>query len=66
VETLALGARERVLLLDADGKRLLLGVGAGGVRTLHVYDGEAPVGEAPPPPAAPSFAELLAGWRRGR
>lgn len=66
VETLALGARERVLLLDADGKRLLLGVGAGGVRTLHVYDGEAPLAEAPPPPAAPSFAELLAGWRRGR
>lgn len=65
VETLALGARERVLLLDADGKRLLLGVGAGGVRTLHVYDGEAPPAEAPPP-AAPSFAELLAGWRRGR
>jgi flagellar protein FliO/FliZ len=66
VETLALGARERVLLLDADGKRLLLGVGAGGVRTLHVYDGEAPLAEPAPAPAAPSFAELLAGWRRGR
>jgi flagellar protein FliO/FliZ len=68
VETLALGARERVLLLDADGKRLLLGVGAGGVRTLHVYDGEAPAAEvvAASPPAATSFAELLAGWRRAR
>ncbi|WP_329742677.1 flagellar biosynthetic protein FliO [Dyella sp. A6] len=68
VESIALGARERVLLLDADGKRLLLGVGAGGVRTLHVYDGEAqPVAEAPTPsaPASP-FAELLAGWRTRR
>jgi len=67
VEAISLGGRERVLLLDADGKRLLLGVGAGGVRTLHVYQGEAPAADeaAPAVPAAP-FAELLAGWRRRR
>lgn len=67
VESMALGARERVLLLEADGKRLLLGVGARGVHTLHVYDGDAPPpdAEAPPVPASP-FAELLAGWRSRR
>jgi len=68
VESMALSARERVLLLEADGKRLLLGVGAGGIRTLHVYEGEArAVADAPvqPAPASP-FAELLAGWRKRR
>ena len=70
VESMALGARERVLLLDADGKRLLLGVGVRGVRTLHVYDGPAPVpepdAEAKPAPLPSPFAELLAGWRARR
>ncbi|MEI7035949.1 flagellar biosynthetic protein FliO [Fulvimonas yonginensis] len=66
VETLAVGARERVLLLDADGKRLLVGVGQGGLRTLHVYEGAAPADAAPPSdaPAAPNFAQLLSRWKR--
>jgi flagellar protein FliO/FliZ len=66
VETLAVGARDRVLLLEADGKRLLVGVGQGGMRTLHVYDGEIAATDAAPPPAAPvpAFADLLARWKR--
>ena len=66
VETLAVGARDRVLLLEANGKRLLVGVGQGGMRTLHVYDGEiAPADDTTPPAApAPGFAELLARWKR--
>ncbi len=66
VETLAVGARERVLLLEADGKRLLVGVGQGGLRTLHVYEGAAPAPAEPAPPVVPalSFAELLGRWRR--
>ena len=65
VETLAVGARERVLLLDADGKRLLVGVGQGGLRTLHVYEGAAPADATPPaPPVAPDFAQLLSRWKR--
>ena len=66
VETFAVGARDRLLLLDADGKRLLVGVGPGGMRTLHVYDGAAPTApdEATPPAAVPGFAELLARWKR--
>jgi flagellar protein FliO/FliZ len=66
VETFAVGTRERVLLLDADGKRLLVGVGQGGLRTLHVYEGAAPVDATAPPdaPAAPNFAQLLSRWKR--
>lgn len=65
VETLAVGARDRVLLLEANGKRLLVGAGPGGLRTLHVYDGEiAPPDEAPPSAPTPAFGELLARWKR--
>ena len=64
VEAFALGARERVLLLEADGKRLLVGVGQGGMRTLHVYEGDAPLAEVPPSPPVPAFADLLGFWKR--
>ena len=67
VETFAVGARERLLLLDADGKRLLIGMGPGGMRTLHVYDGAPaePVAiEQPAAPSLPAFGELLARWKR--
>jgi len=66
VETLAVGARDRVLLLEANGKRLLVGVGQGGLRTLHVFDGEVATNDEADPPAAPApgFAELLARWKR--
>lgn len=67
VETFAVGARERLLLLDADGKRLLIGMGPGGMRTLHVYDGAPaePVSiEQPTAPSLPAFGELLARWKR--
>ncbi len=33
-----IGARERVVLIEAGGQQLLLGVAAGGVRTLHTFD----------------------------
>jgi flagellar protein FliO/FliZ len=68
VETFAVGARERLLLLDADGKRLLIGMGPGGMRTLHVYDGTPAEPVAATPPATlpmPAFGELLARWKRG-
>lgn len=64
VEAMAVGTRDRLLLIDADGKRLLIGVGPGGMRTLHVYDGAAPVDAAPPEvPGMPNFAQLLARWK---
>lgn len=66
VESFAIGTRERLLLLDADGKRLLIGTGPGGMRTLHVYDGQAPQEIAPAAsndPAKPAFGDLLARLR---
>ena len=66
LETFALGTRERIVLLEADGKRLLVGAGAGGMRTLHVYEdssAELPSPSAMPQVARPGFAELLARWK---
>ncbi|RDS81843.1 flagellar biosynthetic protein FliO [Dyella psychrodurans] len=63
VESMSISARERVLLIEADGKRLLVGVGAGGVRALHVYEGTVSA-EEPQAPVVPPFAELLGRWRR--
>lgn len=68
VESFAVGTRERLLLLDADGKRLLVGMGPGGMRTLHVYEGHPPEPADATEPAAPSmpaFGELLTRWKRG-
>jgi len=59
IETMPISTRERVLLIEADGKRLLVGVGAGGIRALHVYEGTVPVEAAPTPASLPPFAELL-------
>lgn len=38
VAGLTLGARERLVLVEADGARLLLGVAPGRVQTLHVFE----------------------------
>jgi flagellar protein FliO/FliZ len=67
VETFAVGARERLVLLEADGKRLLIGMGPGGMRTLHVYDGvssEAVAAAEPAGPVLPVFGDLLARWKQ--
>ncbi len=64
VETMAVGARDRLMLIDADGKRLLIGVGQGGLRTLHVYEGTVPAPEAGPPPPIAPFGDVLARWKR--
>lgn len=64
VETMAVGARDRLMLIDADGKRLLIGVGQGGMRTLHVYEGQAPAPEAAPQSPIAPFGDVLARWKR--
>jgi flagellar protein FliO/FliZ len=51
VENFALGARERMLLVEVDGKRLLIGVSAAGMSCLHVLDSESSSGN--------QFAERL-------
>jgi len=67
VESFAVGTRDRLLLIQADGQRLLIGVGQGGMHTLHVYEGgdSAPTEAAvAAKPVVPGFAELLARLRR--
>jgi flagellar protein FliO/FliZ len=40
-------------------------MGAGGTRTLHVYDGEVPAQSEPEPlKPLPSASDLLARWKR--
>lgn len=63
---LQVGAKERVLLIEAGGQHLLIGVSAAGVQTLHVY-AQAPADASPsptatpttPPPLAQAFSEAL-------
>ena len=51
---LRLGARERILLVEAEGRRLLVGVAPGGLRTLLVFaEG---TGREAAAPAATSFS----------
>jgi len=68
----SLGARERVILVQVGGQKLLLGAGPGNVRTLLVLAADAPAASAVPAaaeqitpeplsrtPTRPSFTELL-------
>ena len=63
LESIAIGMKERVVLVQAGEKQLLLGVAPGNVRTLHVFD--APIASAAqtaPSPAA-AFRTVLSQWR---
>ena len=57
VGSLALGPRDRLVVVAVGDTQLLLGVGAGGTRTLHTLDQPLPTPGARPTPA---FAQLLA------
>ncbi len=66
VDELTLGAKERAVILEVDGERLVLGVGEGRVALLHrspaPAQGAAPAPEAPVGavvPAPQRFAEML-------
>jgi len=63
IESIAIGMKERVVLVQAGDKQLLLGVAPGNVRTLHVFDAPiAPATQAEPSPAA-AFGTILSQWR---
>ncbi|GAB3049349.1 flagellar biosynthetic protein FliO [Stenotrophomonas tumulicola] len=62
VASVAVGAKERVVVLEVNGEQLLLGVTAGGISRLHTLDAPLP----PPTPMRvpdlknlPNFAQLL-------
>lgn len=62
LESLPVGAKERVVLIALGDRQLLLGVAPGSVRTLQILD--TPVAE--PPASAPlGFSQVLANLRRG-
>ncbi|WP_371182235.1 flagellar biosynthetic protein FliO [Xanthomonas sacchari] len=66
VASLAVGAKERVVVVEVNGEQLLLGVSPGGVRTLHHLPEPLPQAPAPTLPSIkpfkqlPDFAQLLA------
>lgn len=66
VASLAVGAKERVVVVDVNGEQLLLGVSPGGVRTLHRLPEPLPQAPASSLPNLkqlknlPDFAQLLA------
>lgn len=66
VDEVTLGGKERVVLLEVDGVRLVIGVGEGRVGLLHrsdmpAFDGQldAPVGNRAESLASPRFIDLL-------
>ena len=63
VASIPLGARERAAVVQVGGEQLLVGIGAGGVRTLHLLP--APLPEAAPVQMPslkqhPDFKQMLA------
>ncbi|MBB3225587.1 flagellar protein FliO/FliZ [Luteibacter sp. Sphag1AF] len=67
IETMPVGIKEKVMLLEVGGTQLLVGASpTGGLRTLHVL--ETPIVDDTPVAAAPSlrgFRDVLAQWKRG-
>lgn len=61
--SLAVGMKERLLLVEAGGETLLLGVSPAGIRRLHRFD--APLPEPAPSAASGGFAGLLSQHLRG-
>jgi len=66
IESMPVGIKEKVMLLEVGGTQLLVGASpTGGLRTLHVLD--TPVQDDPAAPATPTiggFRDVLSQWRR--
>lgn len=63
---IALGAREKVVLLQTGRKQLVLGVTPGRIDTLCVLEGEDRIQPEPAAPGETPFATLLRQWTQGR
>jgi len=46
IDSLALGARERLMLVDVDGERVLIGIASGRLERLHAMSAREPAGFA--------------------
>lgn len=66
VESMPVGIKDRVMLIEVGGTQLLVGASpTGGLRTLHVLD--TPVAEDVTPPQVPTlkgFRDVLSQWKR--
>jgi len=62
IETMPVGVKEKVMLMEVGGTQLLVGASPSGLRTLHVL--ATPIVEdAPASPMAPqSFRDILSLW----
>jgi flagellar protein FliO/FliZ len=63
LESIAVGMKERVVLVQAGEKQMLLGVAPGNVRTLHVFDQPIAVVTANAVSPAAAFKTVLSHWR---
>jgi flagellar protein FliO/FliZ len=67
IESMPVGIKEKVMLLEVGGTQLLVGASpTGGLRTLHVLDTPVPEDARPPalPPTMRGFRDVLAQWKR--
>ncbi len=63
LETLAVGAKERVLLMEVGEKQLVVGVTPGGLRTLLVLDEKLTATSTETVPGT-NFRSLLTQWKK--
>ncbi|HEV7778734.1 MAG TPA: flagellar biosynthetic protein FliO [Luteibacter sp.] len=63
LESMPVGVKERVMLLEVGGTQLLVGASPSGLRTLHVL--ATPIVDDTPPSVTPTgFRDLLAQWKK--
>ncbi|SFW37076.1 flagellar protein FliO/FliZ [Luteibacter sp. UNCMF366Tsu5.1] len=66
IESMPVGIKEKVMLIEVGGTQLLVGASpTGGLRTLHVLD--TPIAEDVLPPSSPAirgFRDVLNQWKR--
>ncbi len=63
IESIAVGMKERVVLVQAGERQLLLGVAPGNVCTLHVFDEPLAVADATQRAPSLAFRNVLAQFR---
>ncbi len=56
---LSLGGRDRILLIDAAGTHLLIGISPAGIRTLHVFEEPLELDDQDLDKAPPDFSRAL-------
>lgn len=67
LSTLPLGSKERLMLVDAAGTQMVIGVSPAGIECLHVFDEAViDIGEAKAVGSDVNFAKILQGFKAKR